>query len=152
MSYLADKRVLILVADAARARFFAPVSETNKLQEFETLVNGVARLSGTDLQSDRDGRSFDSVGGGRHAMESAAKAKDQALNKFVQDVAHRLGELADSTDYANIALIAAPAFLGNLRKSLNPNTQRKVAAEISKDLTAADASDIAENVIRQMRK
>ncbi len=152
MNYLADKKVLVLVADAARARFFSPISESDKLQEVETLVNGSARLSGKKLQSDRQGRSFDSVGGGRHAMEPSANHKDQVSKNFAQDVAHRLDELVGGTDYLHIALIAAPAFLGHLRKSLHPNTKNKVIVEISKDLTTKDANDIAERVLQQIRK
>ena len=56
MSYLADKRVLVLVADAARARLFAANNSTEVLDEIETLVNGSAHLRGTDLQTDRAGR------------------------------------------------------------------------------------------------
>ncbi len=150
MGYLADKKVLVLVADAARARIFA-AAEDERLQEIETLVNGSAHLRGADLQSDRSGRSFDSAGKGRHAMAPSTDVKQQAAIDFAHDVAHRMDQLAAGKTYVNIAVVAAPAFLGQLRKSLHDNTKRKIRTEINKDLTAYTPADIGTTVTEAMR-
>ncbi len=151
MAYLADKKVLVLVADAARARIFAANEDAQTLVEIEALVNANAHLRGADLQTDRAGRSFDSRGDGRHAMASSTDVKTQAANEFAREVAHRFNQLAADKDYVNLALVAAPAFLGQLRKNLDANTRRKTGCEINKDLTGYTAREIDRTVTKAMR-
>lgn len=151
MSYLADKKVLVLVADAARARLFAADDNTDALTEIETMVNGSAHLRGADLQTDRAGRSFNSMGNGRHGMAPSTDIKEQVANDFAHDVAHRVDQLAAGKNYVNIALVAAPAFLGQLRKALDANTKRKICNEINKDLTGYTPKEIEAAVTKAIR-
>ncbi len=151
MTYLADKKVLVLVADAARARIFAATEEAQTLVELEALVNSNAHLRGMDLQTDRAGRSFDSRGDGRHAMAPHTDIKTHAANEFAREVAHRFNQLAADKNYVNLALVAAPAFLGQLRKNLAANTRRKTGCEINKDLTGYTAREIDRTVTKAMR-
>ena len=151
MSYLADKKVLILVADAARARLFTAVESDGTLVEIETLVNGSAHLRGSDLQTDRAGRSFNSMGNGRHGMAPSTDIKEQVVNDFAHDVAQHVDRLAAGKQYVNLALVAAPAFLGQLRKALDANTKRKICSEINKDLTGYTAKDIETAVTKAIR-
>ncbi len=65
----------LIVADGARARFFERKS-ASELSEFDVMVSPEGRTDEGSLASDRPGRSFDSRGDGRHAMEPGHSARD----------------------------------------------------------------------------
>ena len=62
----------LVVAESARARICALDGYNNVVREIEDLVQPAARLRGAELTTDREGRSFDSAGQGRHRVESSS--------------------------------------------------------------------------------
>ncbi|HEY5680780.1 MAG TPA: host attachment protein [Pseudomonadales bacterium] len=135
----------LIVADGARARFFERRSASD-LSEFDVMISPEGRSEERSLHSDRPGRSFDSRGDGRHAMEPAHSARDHEAEAFAKRVCKRLDEarLAGSVD--KLVLIAPPRFLGHLRASLSKGTQGIVAHSIDKELTQASPDEIAEHI------
>jgi protein required for attachment to host cells len=93
-----------------------------RLQEVEDLVHGAARTRARDLSADRPGRSFDSHGQGRHAMEPETDAKRHEAEVFAKQVADRIERARIEDEFDELVLIAAPEFLGLLRKSLSTTT------------------------------
>ncbi len=110
------------------------------------MVSPEGRTDEGSLASDRPGRSFDSRGDGRHAMEPGHSAREHEATAFAKRVCERLEEarLAGSVD--KLVLVAAPRFLGHMRASLSKGTQGIVALSIDKELTQASPDEIAEHL------
>ncbi|GAB4573944.1 MAG: host attachment protein [Rhodothalassiaceae bacterium] len=88
-----------------------------------------------EIGSDRPGRSFDSHGEGRHAMEPPTDPKRHEAETFARRVAEELAGHADAGRFERLILAAAPAMLGDLRRFLPEPLRRKIIAERAKDLT-----------------
>lgn len=126
----------ILAANSGNAKLFSSDSPTSSLVEIETFVNSVARAKEIDLTSDRPGRSFDSHGQGRHAMEVRIKPKEQNQLNFAKLIAERLEQGRIEEAFEHIVLVAAPAFLGQLRANFDASLSKLVCLEIDKDYTS----------------
>jgi len=136
----------IVVADSARARIFSLNKKAGRLEEVQELIHPRSRLSDEELTTDKPGRSFDSAGQGRHAMGESVEPKEQEALKFSTELADALDRARSQNQFNQLVIIAAPAFLGVLRKKLSVPTTRLVAKAIDKELTRLDAADIHEHV------
>lgn len=128
--------IWILSANSARATIFTAESAHAPLVELETFENPDARAKQMDLASDRAGRSFDSHGEGRHAMEVQVDPKQQVQTRFAQLIADRLEQARIAHAFEQLVLVAAPAFLGLLRPNFGAPLQSLVSLEVDKDYTA----------------
>ena len=126
----------VVVADRAVARLMRVDSPTAPLEEFEVLVHPESRMRAQTLTSDLPGRAFDSKGHGRHAMESGVGPRKQEAIEFARRVAARLEAARLHGEVEHLVLVAAPEFLGLLRKSLGPDVRKRVASEHPLDLVA----------------
>ncbi len=134
--------VWVVTADAGRARIFSADSPTAPLQLLQELISPEARMREQDLTSDRPGRSFDSVGTGRHATEPRTHAKDQEATRFAGEIAAHLRRGRDDGAFSRLVLVLEPHFLGLIRKAIDPAVAKMVTVEITKDLNQASAEDI----------
>lgn len=132
------KKIWVVVADRARGRIFLATTPKGPLTEIEDLVHPEARAHERDLTTDRPGR-----GPGSHrAMGTANKAHEHEATNFARELSARLEAGRVNSDFAKLVLVAAPDFLGLLRKCLNPNLEKLVAREITKNLTQLVAQEI----------
>ena len=135
----------VLVADSGRARLFQR-EEGHALKEVETFVCPEERLQEQEMTSDRGGRSFDSKGGGRHAMEPGTCQREHAAIGFAAELGERLESLRTAGELDKLVLMAAPRFLGHLRAELGDQVLRQVVLTVDKDLTQHTPADIAEHI------
>lgn len=135
-------KVWIVVADSATARIFAAATPTGPLEERATLAHPEGRMHEQELVSDLPGRTFDSVGAGRHKKEVEVGPKKHEAIKFAERIAQQLETGRVQGRYETLLLVAAPDFLGLLREKLGQQTAARVHLEIDKDLTKHDAGDI----------
>lgn len=135
----------VVVADGTRARFFNR-HRNRKLEEFDTLLSPEHRLHEGDLVSDRDGRSYDADGAGRHGVGSRGSAKDHEMGIFARRLAARLEEGRHTGQLERLVLIAPPRFLGQLRNHLTESSAGLVALTIDKELTTLTADKIEHHV------
>ncbi|MGH8507622.1 MAG: host attachment protein [Gammaproteobacteria bacterium] len=140
-------RVWVVAADSRRARIFATDTPTGSLREMEDLVHPAARTHARELTSDRPGRSFDSHGPGRHAMEPETNVKRHEAEVFAKQVAERIERARLDDEFDELVLIAAPEFLGLLRKSLSPTAIGLVAKAVDKSVADLSASAIREYLL-----
>ena len=131
----------VVVADGTRARLFNR-HKNRTLEEFDVLLSPEHRLHEGDLVSDRDGRSFDSNGAGRHAMGNKNSVKDHGMANFAKRLASRLEEGRNAGMIERLVLIAPPRFLGQLRASLSTSAAALVALSIDKELTTLSADKL----------
>jgi len=136
----------IVVADAGRARVLQNDGPGKGVKEVPgTDMVGPHRRD-RDIMADRPGRSFDSAGHGRHAMEPPTDPKRAEQHAFFADVAERLEAAAREGRFDRLVLVAEPRALGELRHLLAPAVAAKVSAELDKDLTHLSAAEIGERL------
>lgn len=140
----AKKRTWIVVADAASARIITlegsgrdqtPVVDA-------TFENPAARGHSRDLGTDRPGRSVESVGSMRHAVEPRTDPHRQAKSTFARTIADYLDRADHEKKFDQIVLVAPPVTLGDLRAMLGKQVAKRVAGEIGKDLTKFPVAEI----------
>jgi protein required for attachment to host cells len=136
------QRTWVVVADSARARIFQAKSPVGPLIELDDQVHPESRLRALDINADRPGRTHDSAGRGRHAMESEVSPREQDAREFARELADRLDKARAEGLFGNLVLVAAPAFLGLLREALPKQTRERVTFELDKYLVTHSPADI----------
>lgn len=136
----------ILIADGAHARVLEQDRESHRFKPaFEQEFFGQAAPS-REIASDRPGRSFDSAGEGRHAMEPHTDPHRHAKYAFAGDLAKHLQKAAARHRFDRLVLIAAPRTLGDLRDLLPDQVKKRVVGEIDKDLTNVPTRDLGDHL------
>jgi protein required for attachment to host cells len=110
----------------------------------EVLVG--VNLPGREIMSDRPGRTFDSVGAGRHAKEPRTDAREIEKRSFAHELAAMLDDGLKQGKFDRLVLVAPPRELGFLRAELSPAVRKRVSAELNKDLTGVAPSEILDHL------
>jgi protein required for attachment to host cells len=130
----------ILIANRAGARIVD--KQANNFSLVETIAHEQGRLRDRDIDSDKQGRSFDRVGGGRHALSASESAHEHDAKAFAQQLADKLRAERNAKRFERLVLVAEPHFLGLLRDALDSVTARTVIASVSKDLSRTAMVDL----------
>lgn len=136
-----DKPTWILVADRQRARIFATDSRNAPWQELTDLVHTEARLPERELQQDRPGRTFDSHGPGRHALETKRSPREQEALYFVGQIVEHLRKAHSNNEFSRLVVCAEPRLLGLLREAMPAPVAAAIVEEVHKDLTQLKHAD-----------
>lgn len=135
--------IWVIVADASRARIFNAPKGKGLLHELETLCHPEGRLHEGDLVTDKPGRDRNTAsGGGSHDMGHEASAKEEEAERFASQVNDALESARIKGNFVKLYIIAAPAFLGLLRKHQSAPLKKLIVEEISKNLAAHTPEDI----------
>lgn len=133
----------VVVAHDVGARFFVHRGPGKRLEAVSELHDDEARKHVHDLESDRQGRSFDRAGHGRHAYEPPKDAKDMAIERFARRITQELTQAFDEHRFEGLILVAPARFLGVLKDMLDERVARTLLGTVSKDLPLASADEIA---------
>ena len=132
----------ILLADSTQARIACNDGPGRGV----TLVSGETlhgrNLPGREIDSDRPGRTFDSHGRGRHAMEPPTDPRENEKQHFIRDLAALLDKEAKRGRYDRLVLVAPPKALGYLRRALSDQVRDRITGEIRKDLMHLPTRDL----------
>lgn len=139
----------VVVADTSRARIFSADKPASSLVEIQTLAHPEGRLHKGDLVSDRPGRDR-SAGTRSHDVGHDMDAKTEEAARFASQVCETLESGRLKGEYKKLYVIAAPSFLGVLRKQRKSALQQLIAAEIPKNLAAHDINAIRESLPRYL--
>ena len=139
----AEKHFLVVVADEARAILYTRHARYGPLTQWRELSNDVARLKTEALISDRGGRSFDSHGQGRHTVGGEkAGPRQHIATVFAKTIAELVADDMQSGRCRGFALIAAPRFLGELRREIRTHVKAEPYATVAKAVVTGDESVI----------
>lgn len=127
-------RIRIVVADQAEAIFYDTPSLQAQPKEVAHISDPLAHQHDRDFSSDRPGRSYESVGGQRHAIEREDDPRQREAVKFAKRISRRLDEARRKGEYDELIVVAGPPFLGLMRKEMSRPTRDRVVHEIRKDL------------------
>ena len=104
--------ILVIVADASRARIFSAVDKAAPLTETKDLVNTATRLRDQDLIADGHGSGVDSAGDGKHTMGHEKDAHKHQASLFSRQLADEIESERSTGALRRIYIIAPPVFLG----------------------------------------
>ena len=133
--------IWVTVAASRSARIFKAGSPSGPLVEIQTLAHPEARLHEGDLTSDRSGRDTNSTSGS-HGFGTEDQAKEEEAVRFASYVCNTLDARHQKGSFDKLYIVAAPAFLGLLRKHRSNRVKQVVAEELSKNLATLDAKTI----------
>ena len=136
----------ILVADSARARLFFNDGPGQGVKLVSDEVIRHPTPPGREITSDRPGRTFDSVGEGRHAKEPRTDPRLVEKRNFAHELAAMLDDGLKQGKFERLVLVAPPGELGLLRAAISAAVQKRVSAELNKDLTGVAPSEISDHL------
>lgn len=139
------KETWVLVANSTFAKILKVV-DNKKLEEVEAFAHPESRKHDEDLVSAKPGRTFDSVGPGRHAYESKTSPKLNEFNSFAHQLSHHLEEALKAGKLGKLYVGANPTFLGILRETFSPQLNALIAGEVGKDLTHRSLDEVRDHL------
>lgn len=132
----------VLVANGSECRIYARNSLTGKLDTVSKFTSEESRLRTREIGEDRPGRTFESVGGMRHAMEPKDDSHKQARRLFAREIAEFLNDASLQDHFHALSIAASAPFLGELRVLMDSHVQEKIVMELNKDLTHVPTHDL----------
>jgi protein required for attachment to host cells len=150
----------VLVADEAIARILEWPETGDELQSVEEITDPDAHAHGADLRRDAYGRRSGSATHGSqqnspHRLRGTASVtssageaeKHQEAETFARRVAEHLAQAHREQRFAELRIVAAPRFLGLLRKALSSEISKLVTDEIDKDFVHLENADISRRLM-----
>jgi protein required for attachment to host cells len=128
-------RTWILIADASRARILESTGKGADVHAVQSCDFSNATPPSRELGSDRPGRVVESHGATRHAIEPRHDLHRGLETLFAHQLIDILGKRLTEGRFDRLVIVAPPAMLGDIRKSLGAPLRERVVAEIAKDLT-----------------
>ncbi|MEH6456531.1 MAG: host attachment protein [Cocleimonas sp.] len=139
-------KIWVVVADEAKARILSTSKSTEPLVEIQSFSSPEAHDREQDLVSDKPGKGSNGSGEGKHAMDEKHTHKEQYALHFAKELGNLLEKNQQSKTYVKLIIVAAPRFLGLLRKELSKGVNELVSLEIDKDLTMMEPQAIREHL------
>ena len=131
----------ILVADGRKSLFFRNQGDG----EFPNLIverkDSHADPKDREIKSDAPGSAFSSVGAGRSSYEET-DFHQQAEDRFAAETAEMLKARALRNEFDALVVVAPPHTLGELRKHYHKEVERRLVAEVPKDLVNVPVAEI----------
>ncbi len=94
------------------------------------------------LGTDRPGRSFESVGSARHALQSPSDPHREQKRQFARRVAEAIEERQAASGFDRLVVVAPAVTMGDLRAALSDKVKATVVAELVADLTLTPVSEL----------
>lgn len=143
----------IVSADAGRARIFSDTDPNAPLQEIDDLIDPAARERVLDQVTDKlsplaAGNSQKSTGGSLPGSQYEPQRTPEQHNAqlFARDICTQLLKAKNENRFDRLALVAAPAFLGELRNQLDPQLKQLVSYEIDKDYAQSNGAQLRDQI------
>lgn len=137
---------LTLVADASRARLFISTNAKSDIEEIETIAHPEGRLHEHNVTSDLPGRHTGDKSTGSDSYQAETEPKEQEMIDFAKSLSKHIDEMVNKHQVSQISIIAAPHFLGLLRKNLSGQADKLVSFELDKDLVQHSIEDIQQHL------
>jgi len=132
-----------VVADAVHAQIYSRPTRRAPLELGQTFAEEQARATEHELVTDSPGRTFDSMGAGRHAKQPEHTMKQNLREAFARQIADFVETGRTANRFAHLAVVAAPTLLGELRAHFSAPSLQLLDTEIAKRMTDAKPEAIA---------
>jgi protein required for attachment to host cells len=133
---------LVLVTDGRKTLFFRNEGDVNQI-DLRTEAHDEREdvSSKGELATDAPGTVQQSAGYG-HSTYEETDFKQLEEDRWAKAAAEEVNKRALANDFEALAIIAPPKTLGELRKKLHKEAERRVVCEIPKEMTGRPIPDI----------
>jgi protein required for attachment to host cells len=135
-------RTWVLIADAARARVFETMGKGTGLAMVPNMSLDAELAPSRTLGTDRPGRTFESVGSARHALESPSDLHREQKRQFARRIADAIEERHAAESFDRLVVVAPAVTMGDLRAALSEKVRAAVITELVADLTNTPVSEL----------
>lgn len=148
-AYKDDGKLWVLVADEGVARLLRLPEEGGDLEDVTTLTDAAAHADKADLRRDAEGRRGNSV-----TSSAGVDELHQEAIGFAARVAKTLDDGFGNGEVTALRIVAAPRFLGLLRKAISPQIAKIVLDEINVDVVHESLGELTTRLFpeRDFRK
>ena len=136
------KNALVLVADGRKMLFLRNKGKGQQIELVTEAHHERDDRKNSEIKSDAAGAGAQSGGHGRPAMEET-DFHQQDEDRYAADAADQLRIRALAGDYDALVIVAPPRTLGELRKHLHKEVEKRVVMELAKEMTDRPLPDIA---------
>ena len=133
---------LVLVTDGRKTLFFRNEGDQNQIDLRTEAVDEREDVSSKgELATDAPGAVYQSAGYG-HSTYEETDFKKQEEDRWAHSAADEVNRRALANDFEALAIIAPPKTLGEIRKKLHKEAERRIVCEIPKEMTGRPIPDI----------
>lgn len=129
------QRTLFVIADGGRVRFVEKRVGEMVFDTVKEAESPVVHEPARHLGSDRPGRSHESSGSARHAVQPRHDPHMAGKIDFLRGVGEELNTARRRGEFDHLVLIAPGKALGHLVEALDTETEALVITRLRKDLT-----------------
>ena len=133
---------VVVVADGKKMLFFRnegdaefPKLEVERKREQENPPD-------REQKTDEPGRTFDASGGAGRSAYEETDFHQLEEDRFAHETAEILKKRALRNEFESLIIVAPPRTLGELRKHYHKEVEKRLAAEVAKDLTGHPVAEI----------
>jgi protein required for attachment to host cells len=137
---------LVLVTDGRKTLFFRNEGDRNQIDLRTESVDEREDLEDREMKTDAPGAVFQSAGYG-HSTYEEVDFKQQEEDRWAYKAAEEVNRRALANDFEALTIIAPPRTLGEIRKKLHKEAERRVVCEIPKEMTRRPIPDIEALII-----
>lgn len=135
-----------VVADGGRARIVQKRDGQETFGTRQEFVSADIHRHTHELGTERPGRARESGASARHAVQPRQDLHRADKQNFVHEIAAALNQASARDEFDCLVLVAPPHPLGDLYQVLDAPTQRKITAQLQKDLTNIPDADLANHL------
>ena len=132
---------LVLVTDGRKTLFFRNEGDQNQIDLRTEAVDEREDLDDKDMKTDAPGTVQQSAGYG-HSTYEEVDFKQQEEDRWAHSAAEEVNRRALKNDFDALAIVAPPRTLGEIRKKLHKEAERRIVCEIPKEMTRRPIPDI----------
>ena len=132
---------LVLVTDGRKTLFFRNEGDQNQIDLRTEAHDEREDLTDGEMKTDAPGSIHQSAGYG-HSTYEETDFKQQEEDRWAHSAADEVNRRALANDFEALAIIAPPRTLGEIRKKLHKEAERRVVCEIPKEMTRRPIPDI----------
>lgn len=140
----------VVVANQAEACIYSANQRGEALTLIDKFVHTAGKVHFQELVSDAPGRVHDRQGAARHSMEPDVGVQQDSIRRFARKIVDYLEAAAGQGTYDRLILVCAPAFLGVIRKCVDPHLAKHVVLEIPKDMVGRAVDQVEAQINRKL--
>jgi protein required for attachment to host cells len=135
-----------VITDGGRARIVQKRDAQDAFDTHREFVSADIHRHTHELGMERPGRTHESAGSAHHALQPREDLHRAEKRNFVYEVARALNEATARDEFDRLILVAPAHALAELNHALDAPTQRKIVAQLQKDLTNVPNADLAKHL------
>ena len=141
---------LVLVTDGRKTLFFRNHGDVNQIDLRIEAHDERQDAKDSEMKTDAPGANQQSGGYGRPTYEETDFHKLEE-DRWARHAADEVNRRALANDFDALAIIAPPKTLGELRKQLHKEAEKRVVVEIAKEMTGHTIADIEKLLVSMTR-